>query len=202
MSRICGLALLVLLPSVALADGEANVSAYDYYAPETSGAVVVAADPPWTARVGLGVRASGVVLGDGGSGMGAGGELLVRLSRHFSTEIAAEYDRSTPAAGDTQRRDVPLTVGLRLHLAGPESRVSPYLVVAGGLDFAELDSATGHQSSTLLDGEVGGGLEVRLGQRIALVADTRVNGRTSLTNAPAFSDGVGFSLRLGAAFYY
>src|SRR5436309_2029455 len=70
--------------------------------------------PMWKSRIGLGVRGTGQVLDNGWNNLGVGGEFLYRASPHLVTELAAEYDHSTATALD--RVDVPVTIGLRIHI--------------------------------------------------------------------------------------
>jgi len=98
-----------------------------YYAPPPPAAPVVVVarprSPPsdgWRSKVGLGVRGSGVIAHDGWGQLGIGGELLLRLSPHLVTELATEYQRSAgDTPGGTDRMDVPVTFGLRLHIGRP-----------------------------------------------------------------------------------
>lgn len=131
---------------------------------------------PFQRQLGLGVRATGQWADNGLLEYGLGGlqgDLLLRASPHVTTELSSGYLRTGLAGYD--RTDVPITLGVRLHLGGPRSVVSPYFVVAGGAQYARLDSpeAGGYEQAWFLQGQLGGGLEVRLGRHFALNADLR-----------------------------
>lgn len=171
--------------------------------------------PMWKSRIGLGVRGTGQVIHDGWNNLGIGGEFLYRASPHLSTELAAEYDHSTANAID--RIDVPVTFGLRVHIGRPTWVVSPYFVFAGGLAYASQDSKFTHDDAFYVDGQLGGGLELRLGQHVAITADARLDARKR-ANAVAenvaattsvdgkrvrpLGDEVGGQFRLGVAVYF
>ncbi len=171
--------------------------------------------PQWTSRLGLGVRGTGAVEHDGWNNLGIGGELLYRATPHLTTELAAEYDHS--AANALGRTDVPVTFGLRMHIGRPDWVVSPYFVVAAGADFASQDLKFTHDDAIYLDGQIGGGLELRLGQHVAITADARLDAKkrangvaenvaatTSIDGKPvhALGDEVGGQFRLGVAVYF
>jgi hypothetical protein len=173
------------------------------------------AGPTWGSRIGLGVRGSGQVIQDGWNNLGIGGELLYRATPHLSTELAAEYDHS--AANALGRTDVPVTVGLRVHIGNPGWVVSPYFVFAAGVDFASQDLKFTHDDAFYLDGQVGGGLELRLGQHVAVTADVRLDAKkranavaenvaatTAVDGKPvhALGDEIGGQFRLGVAVYF
>jgi hypothetical protein len=171
--------------------------------------------PQWKARIGLGVRGSGAIVHDGWNNLGIGGELLFRASPHLVTELAAEYQRSAATALD--RVDVPVTLGLRVHIGRPNWVVSPYFVFAGGIVFAEQDLKFTSDKAIYVDGQVGGGLELRLGQHVAITADARLDARKRANNptdavARTFAingkhveplgDEIGGQFRLGVAAYF
>jgi hypothetical protein len=180
-------------------------------------ALVVAkpAGPQWASRLGFGVRGTGAVEHDGWNNLGIGGELLYRATSHLTTELAAEYDHS--AANALGRTDVPVTFGLRMHIGRPDWVVSPYFVIAAGADFASQDLKFTHDDAIYLDGQIGGGLELRLGQHVAVTADARLDAKkrangvaenvaatTSIDGKPvhALGDEVGGQFRLGVAVYF
>ena len=171
--------------------------------------------PMWTSRIGLGVRGTGQVIQDGWNNLGIGGEFLYRVSPHLSTELAAEYQRSTATPLD--RVDVPVTFGLRVHIGRPTWVVSPFFVFAGGLDFASQDLKFTHDDAIYVEGQLGGGLELRLGQHLAITADARLDAKkrangvaanvlatASVDGKPvhALGDEVGGQFRLGVAVYF
>lgn len=171
--------------------------------------------PMWRSRVGLGVHGTGQVLHDGWNHLGIGGEFLFRASRHLSTELSAEYDRST--AHVFERVDVPVTFGLRAYIGRPSWVASPYFVVAGGLVYASQNLKFTQDDAWYLDGQVGGGLEIRLGQHVAFTFDARLDMRKrtntvaqsvvathSINGKPVrpLGDEVGGQFRLGVAAYF
>jgi hypothetical protein len=189
-----------------------------YYVPAPPPEIVVEqrpAVPMWKSRIGLGVRGTGQVIQDGWNNLGIGGEFLYRASPHLVTELAGEYQHSTATAID--RVDVPVTFGLRVHIGRPTWVVSPYFVFAGGVDFASQDLKVTHDDAFYLDGQLGGGLELRLGQHLAITVDARLDAKKRV-NDPAANvvatyavDGklvhplgneIGGQFRLGAAVYF
>lgn len=171
--------------------------------------------PMWTSRIGLGVRGTGQVLDNGWNNLGIGGEFLYRASPHLVTELAAEYDHSTATALD--RVDIPVTIGLRVHIGRPNWIVSPYFVFAAGVDAAQQNLRFTTDQSIYVDGQVGGGLELRLGQHFAITADARFDAKkranevaqnvaatTSVDGKPVhpLGDELGGQFRLGAAVYF
>lgn len=173
--------------------------------------------PMWTSRVGLGVRGTGQVINDGWNNLGIGGEFLYRVSPHLSTELAAEYQRSTASVSALDRVDIPVTFGLRVHIGRPTWVVSPYFVFAAGVAYASQDLKFTTDNAFYIDGQVGGGLELRLGQHVAVTADVRLDAKkrandpaqnvlatTSVDGKPvhALDDEVGGQFRLGVAAYF
>jgi hypothetical protein len=173
--------------------------------------------PPagWTSRIGLGVRGTGQVVNDNWNNLGIGGEFLYRMSPHWSMELAAEYQKNTE--GSIDRMDIPATIGFRLHIGKPTWVLSPYLVDAIGFDYAQQDLKVTKDEAYYFDGQVGGGLELRLGQHVAITADARLDGKkrvdepaqavvaTSSVNGKrvhALGDEYGGQFRLGVAVYF
>jgi hypothetical protein len=138
--------------------------------------------PQWQRRVGLGARLAGVINTDRieqSSHIGFGGELLFRVARHVSLELAGEYQRTIDDG--FARFDVPITLGMRIHIGPPNWVVSPYFVFASGVNYGNLDFLVARDVAWFLEGQAGGGLEVRLGQRVGLTADVRGMGRVRMT---------------------
>ncbi|HEX6836569.1 MAG TPA: outer membrane beta-barrel protein, partial [Polyangia bacterium] len=186
-----------------------------YYAPVAEVARPRPVVPMWTSRIGLGVRGTGQVINDGWNNLGIGGEFLYRVSPHLSTELAAEYQHSTANALD--RIDIPVTFGLRVHIGRPTWIVSPYFVFAAGVAYASQDLKFTSDDALYVDGQLGGGLELRLGQHLAITADARLDAKkrangvadnvlatTSVDGKPvhALGDEVGGQFRLGVAAYF
>ena len=182
--------------------------------------VVVAAPalPQWGARFGFGGRFAGTINTDSFtdfSQLGFGGELLYRAHRRVVLEMAGEYQKRID--NGLARYDVPVTLGVRLHIGAPDWVVSPYLVMAAGAAYANLDFLHGHDVAWFVDGQLGGGLEIRLGKHFAITGDVRGDARHRLTkpdeataatvslNGKPFApmaDQYGAQFRLGAALYF
>ncbi|HEY2749070.1 MAG TPA: outer membrane beta-barrel protein [Polyangia bacterium] len=173
--------------------------------------------PMWTSRIGLGVRGTGQVIDDGWNNLGIGGEFLYRVSPHLSTELAAEYQRSTASQSHLDRVDIPVTFGLRMHIGRPTWIVSPYFVVAAGVAYASEDYRFTTDDAIYVEGQLGGGLELRLGQHFAITADARLDAKkrangvadnvlatSSIDGKPVkpLGDEVGGQFRLGVAAYF
>jgi len=173
--------------------------------------------PMWSSRIGLGVRGTGQVINDGWNNLGIGGEFLYRVSPHLSTELAAEYQRSAGSQSQLDRVDIPVTFGLRVHIGRPTWVVSPYFVFAGGVGYASQDLKFTTDDAIYVNGQLGGGLELRLGQHVAITADARLdmkkraNGVADNVLATSSVDGkpvhplgdeVGGQFRLGVAVYF
>lgn len=194
--------------------------AYYQYPPATYARPPQPVRPQWTARVGIGGRFAGIINRDDWTQfgqLGFGGEMLFRVQRHIVLELASEYQRSVYGEGEFRRYDVPVTLGARFHLGGPEWVVSPYLVAAAGLNYANLDYIHARDIAWFAVGQLGGGLEIRLGKHVALTGDVRIDGRRRLsepdeaTQATTFVNGKPFApmqsqyggqFRLGAAVYF
>jgi hypothetical protein len=182
--------------------------------------VVVAAPalPQWGARFGFGGRFAGTINTDSFtdfSQLGFGGELLYRAHRRVVLEMAGEYQKRID--NGLARYDVPVTLGVRLHIGAPDWVVSPYLVMAAGAAYANLDFLHGHDVAWFVAGQLGGGLEIRLGKHFAITGDVRGDARHRLTkpdeataatvslNGKPFApmaDQYGAQFRLGAALYF
>jgi hypothetical protein len=177
--------------------------------------------PQWRSRFGLGVRFVGAIstedqaFSDRFTQLGFGGEVLYRASRRIVLELGGEYQKRM--SNGFERYDVPVTMGMRLHIGAPDWVVSPYFVGAVGGAYSKLDYLRSQDKAWFLDGQLGGGLEVRLGQHFVLNADLRGDGRyrlndpDSVTIATQKVNGVlltpmgnqyGLQGRIGAAIYF
>jgi len=184
----------------------------NYYRP------TVAPRSQWAAKFGIGGRFAGTInTGDGNTfgQLGFGGEILYRIHRRVVMELAGEYQKRVDSGFD--RYDVPVTLGVRLHIGAPDWVVSPYFVAAAGGVYSDLDYLRSRDKAWLLDGQLGGGIEIRLGRHFAITADVRLDARHRLTkpddataatvsiNGKPFSpigDSYGGQFRLGAALYF
>ncbi|MFO0574822.1 MAG: hypothetical protein U1A78_12590 [Polyangia bacterium] len=183
--------------------------------------VVVRMPPPadWKHRFGLGFRFAGAINTDRNhtefSQLGLGGEILYRAHRRIVMELGGEYQKRVD--NGFARWDVPVTLGMRIHIGAPDWVVSPYFVLAAGGAYADLDYVHSHDRAWFLDGQAGGGLEIRLGKRFAISADLRGDARYRLTkpdeataatlsiNGKPFApmdNQYGLQFRAGAAVYF
>ena len=174
--------------------------------------------PQWKAKFGVGFRFAATINTDqltDFSQLGFGGELLYRAHRRLVLELGGEYQKRVD--NGFARYDVPVTFGLRIHIGAPDWVVSPYFVMAAGLAYSNLDFLRSTDVAWFADGQLGGGLEVRIGKHLALTADLRGDGRRRLTrpeeaaantlsiDGKPFSpmqDSFGLQARLGAALYF
>src|SRR5262249_27324112 len=121
------------------------------------------------------------------SGFGVLGQLRYRAGRHIALELMAGYEKSPQNSGNVSqdRRDVPVSFGLLVPILGPEHMLSPYLVGAVGLNFADLKliaAPTFQLDDTRPQAlaQLGAGLELRLGKHFAINADLRAEWRWNL----------------------
>jgi Outer membrane protein beta-barrel domain len=151
-----------------------SVSAYYYGPPRAPVAVAAPAvepEPP-LARLGIGVFGGSVDVenNDAGADLGLIGRL--RLTRHLMLE--AEFSKTELADGE--RVDKRLGGALLLDFM-PYSALSPYVLGGGG--FGQTEVNDGEFSAEQAYGELGAGLEWRLGRHIALFGDLRAGVRES-----------------------
>ncbi|HEX2571053.1 MAG TPA: hypothetical protein VH877_15945 [Polyangia bacterium] len=141
--------------------------------------------PPFKPRVGIGVTGEGIfgLHNSDARGWGILGQLRYRAVPHLTLEFMGGYER-TRNSQSLLRTDVPVTFGLLVPLAGPRSVLSPYFVFAGGLNFASLHvteaSPSFEERRIQAIGQIGFGLELRLGSHVALNGDARLEGRWNL----------------------
>ena len=156
------------------------------YSPPVSVMTKPVVKPQWNARLGLGATFEGTfgTKESASRGYGILGQLRYRTGRHLALELQGGWERSTTNSGAT-RTDVPFTFGLLVPFLGPEHAFSPYFVAAGGVNFADLnlvdsDAFKLDDKRAQLLGQLGGGVELRLGHRFAINADLRVEGRWNM----------------------
>jgi hypothetical protein len=131
--------------------------------------------PEYRSQVGLGVRVGGGIENTDWNRLGIGGELLFRLTPHLALELGADYHRAVNR--QFERTTVPVDFGLRIHLSRPHWVVSPFLVGAMTYTWSRQDLIAGSEEAHFIGGQVGGGLEIRLGKHVALTADARFDGK-------------------------
>jgi len=146
--------------------------------PPVAAAVAKPAPVDWPHTFGLGFRFGGQIENTDWRHLSFGGELLFRTSARTTVELSGEYQHGVN--NDLDRLNVPVGLGLRLHIGKPSWVVSPYLVGAGVFTYARTDLKATVDEAYYLGGQVGGGLELRLGKRVAITADARFDGRVRL----------------------
>jgi hypothetical protein len=146
-----------------------------YSAPPVAVAAPARAPQPELPRLGIGIFGGTVGVendDDYGGDLGLVGRL--RLTRHFMLE--AEVSKTE--LSDGERVDKRIGGALMLDLL-PHSALSPFLLGGGG--FGQTDVNDGTFTAEQLYGELGVGLEWRLGRHFALFGDIRAGVRE--TNA-------------------
>ena len=153
-------------------------------------------------------------------GWGIMGQGRYRAARHLGLELMGGYQQSDQ--GGFKRTDIPLTFGLQIPFLGPEYVLTPYAVVAAGVNFAHLTliDATNKQladTRTQAVAQAGGGLELRLGPRFSINGDIRAEGRWNMNEASdavknttsidgkavhPITDSVGVRAGVGGTFYF
>lgn len=137
---------------------------------------------PFRPQVGLGVTGEGIfgLYNNDFRGYGILGQLRYRAVPHLTLELQGGYERARNSQG-LLRADVPVIFGLLVPLAGPRSVLSPYFVFAGGLNFANARLTELDERRLQAIGQIGFGLELRLGSHVALNGDARLEGRWNVT---------------------
>lgn len=115
---------------------------------------------------------------------GVGLDMLFRAHPRLTFELGFQYQRISQEDlywNDYQyeRFDVPMTLGLRVHLGNPLWLFSPYLVGAGGVTYSRqyLTDALAYESHWFGEVQGGIGFEWRLGPHFAFNFDVRGQGR-------------------------
>jgi hypothetical protein len=141
--------------------------------------------PGFRPQLGLGLRFTGLWTENdllsyyqGGFGL----EVLFRVHPYVTLETVIGYQHTDTSGysytySDYDRTDVPLLTGLRVYLAPPRFAFRPYLVLAGGADFARVYVPGGMDSTWFGEIQGGAGLDLQLGRHFALNLDVRGFGR-------------------------
>jgi hypothetical protein len=166
-------------------------------------APILTAAPPQTIW-GLGVR--GLFVGESASKAGGiGGHLRLRSGRWLGFELSADYVRVD--VEKTARQDVPLMAAMLVYLT--PGRLAPYLLVGGGVNFANAKNANGlNDSATQAAAQAGGGLELRLGRHLGLNADiryiyrNRIGGGESTGTVRTIGNEQGAQIVVGGTWYF
>lgn len=176
--------------------------------------------PPFRPQLGIGARIGGLWAQDellSGGQSATGLDLLFRAYSRLTLELSAQVQQSTTlyaTGGIYERSDVPLLIGLRVHVGPSGGLVSPFLVAAFGANYARALSSGLVEGAWFAVGQGGVGIEVRITRRSALTFDARAFGRfrpgTSPVLAqaalqggllPSLHNGFGVLFNLGVAVY-
>lgn len=106
---------------------------------------------------------------------GAGVQLRSRFDDYFGIELAADFLGGSTE--DFTQFQVPITLSV-LFYPFPNSRIQPYLLAGGGVQFTQLDYFGGEFEYNLTEvvGQLGVGVDLWLTDRLALNADVRFLG--------------------------
>lgn len=148
--------------------------------------VVVEREPtpaPKKSLLGIGIRVSGAALdgtkinlGDFENPVmgGLGIQLRSMVSRHWGLELAADWLQSDDADTGFTQRTFPVMLSAMFFLF-PDSAINPYGLAGAGVQFTTLSYMDGQFEHQILEvaGQLGVGVQVKLGEHFALHADIR-----------------------------
>jgi hypothetical protein len=182
-------------------------------------------------KLGIGVRMNSIMLeGDklnlsnleNPTMFGPGITFTGHISPQWDLELAADLLQGQE--DDFSQRTIPVTLS-GIYKLFPDSPVTPYGVVGGGVNFTQLSYGNDGfvHDITELNGHAGGGVKIRLSDDIALSADVRANmlyknlGSTTTVRSQCIAAGacsglgdvsptdklnVGMTAQAGAIFYF
>ena len=162
-------------------------------------------------HVGLHAQATGM-FSDHANGAGIIGGIRLRPSRYFGVQVQSGMMIGEGYAGES-RREIPLIFDFMFFLA-PESVVQPYFFIGLGGAVADVDDPVlGNDTRSYLGGNIGLGLELRLGRHFALTAEGRafLRGMVTDDDRPEYihpetgkttSTTAGFLGSLGVSYYF
>lgn len=106
---------------------------------------------------------------------GIGLQFRSRFDEHWGIELAADFLMGSTE--DYSQFQLPLTLSLLFHLF-PESRIQPYVLAGGGIQFTELEYLGGAYTHSLTElvGQIGLGVDVGITRRLNVTADLRFLG--------------------------
>jgi hypothetical protein len=148
-----------------------SVSAHYHAQPQPVAVAAVRAEPPLP-RLGLGIFGGSVDVENNDAGTDLGLVGRVRLTRHLVLE--AEVSKTELADGARVDRRIG---GALLFDFSPRRDLSPYVLGGGGFGQSDIDDGT--LTAEQAYGELGVGLQWRLGRHIALFGDLRAGVRES-----------------------
>lgn len=165
-------AALVRLPEPALAEPVAGQLRPAEPAPRDR--------PP---RIGIAARGLGswTLNGSPYGQYGLGGALLFVASPRLITELHVQYHWTVattpgPVGGAYfERNEIPVLLGFRLRLGTLGARLSPYLAIAVGVDYARSQTESSSTTAFYFASTYGAGAELRLGRHCGLTIDVRGN---------------------------
>jgi len=141
------------------------------------------AEPTRRDVLGIGLRLSGTGLDGQKLGLsdlenpamaGFGLQLRSRISGHWGLELSADY--LIAAENDTgfSQTTVPVMLSAIFNVL-PDSAINPYVLAGAGVHFTSLSYLDGQFEHHILEvaGQLGAGVEVKLGDSLALHADIR-----------------------------
>jgi len=193
--------------------------------------VVQQTDTSERGKLGIGLRANSIALSgekihlstlENPIMFGPGVTFTGRVGENWDMEVAVDFLEGQE--DDFSQRSIPITVS-GLFLLFPESRITPYGVIGGGVNFTQLSYGNGKfiHDITELNGHAGGGLKIRISDDFALSTDVRANmlykdlGSTTLVANDCVEAGacggvnqvqaddkidVGLTFQAGAIFYF
>jgi hypothetical protein len=182
-------------------------------------------------KLGVGVRMNSIMLEgeklnlsnlENPTMFGPGITFTGHISPQWDLELAADLLQGQE--DDFSQRSVPVTLS-GIYKLFPDSPVTPYGVVGGGVNFTQLSYGNGAfvHDITEINGHAGGGVKIRLSEDISLSADVRANmqyrnlGSTTTVRtgcieagacsglgevAPSDKLNVGMTAQAGATFYF
>jgi hypothetical protein len=152
-------------------------------------------------QLGIGFRVTGAWNANAYTDVGQGGlagDLLFRVHPRLTLELSAGWLSTTSSSeyeNAYSRTDVPFTLGARIHIGNPQWLASPYVLLAAGGGWARAYTPVVDEFGALyeasdagwfLDGQAGGGLELRLGHHVAINMDLRLATRLRIDRQPRF----------------
>ncbi len=182
-------------------------------------------------KLGVGVRMNSIMLEgeklnlsnlENPTMFGPGITFTGNISPQWDLEFAADLLQGQDE--DFSQRSIPVTLS-GIYKLFPNSPVTPYGVIGGGVNFTQLSYGNGSfvHDITEVNGHAGGGIKIRLSDDIALSADVRANmqyknlGSTTSVRSECIASGacaglgsvsptdklnVGMTAQAGAIFYF
>ncbi len=134
--------------------------------------------------LGIGIRLSGTGLDGAKLGLsdlenpamaGFGLQLRSRVAEHWGLELSADYLLAAENDTGFAQTTVPVMLSAIFNVL-PNSPINPYVLAGAGIHFTNLSYLDGQFEHRILEvaGQLGAGVEVRLGESLGLHADLRV----------------------------